>query len=148
MTLLAAGAVILTQLGVISPGIGPGTRAGRTPPSTRGLLISLVLERLDRNHTPVQQTNLFELGDLVGATTTIAAVPAHLSVQAIWLRTGQDTVIPISDLETLAIGPDAVGQSKTYELAGAPTGTYLFMIAQPGAGRELHQVVVQRFFVQ
>ncbi|HLN13598.1 MAG TPA: PrsW family glutamic-type intramembrane protease [bacterium] len=148
VTLLAAGAVILTQLGVITPGIGPGTRAGRTPPSTRGLLISLVLERLDRTHTPVQQTNLFEIGDLVGATATIVAVPEPLRAQAIWLRAGQDTAIPISDLETLAIGPDAAGQSKTYELAGAPAGTYLFLIAQPGAGRELHQVVVQRFFVQ
>ncbi len=69
----------------------------------------MALARLDRTRAPVQQTNLFEIGDLVGATLTVVAVPAPLRVQAIWLRMGQDVPIPISDLAPMVLDPGRVG---------------------------------------
>jgi RsiW-degrading membrane proteinase PrsW (M82 family) len=138
--LFASAAVILTALHVASrPGPAGAVRAAP---------ITVVLARLGPNQRPVQETNVFEPGDVVGATATPSGVPEEVTLQAAWLRTEADHVFPIRDPERFTLGPAAYGRAQTFSLAGAPPGLYVFVLARVGPGRALRVVAAERFFVE
>jgi len=154
LSLLVAGVVVLILFGVIfhaagtGPAAQPPPQGGGAPAASGGLQITVQMAKLDQNHQPVQQTNAFQVGDVVGAVATAVAVPANVKVEAIWLKMDGDNATPLGDPDTISLGPDAVGQSKVFYVTGAPAGTYVFVIAQPGEGSELHPVAGQKFVIQ
>jgi len=140
--LCAAGVVALILAGI--PERLAAAQAGRPG----ALRITVELAKLGPNHRPVQKTNAFAPGDVVGAVFTPAAVPAAVGIQAIWLRTEGDHAFPIAEPDLMTIHPTATAHPRTASLTGAPTGTYVFMIAQRGPGRALHVVAAEQFFIE
>ena len=169
LTLLAAIVVVILVLGAVfrttapqpvaQPQRGqPAQPAAPPPPQPQGggapagqageLQINVVMAKLDQNHNPVQQTNAFQVGDVVGAVAQMVSVPGNITAAAVWLKVDGDNATPLANPRPFQLTPDAQGKTTVFFLSGAPAGTFMFIIALPGQGDEMHVVATAKFTIQ
>jgi len=123
-------------------------QGGGAPAQPGALQINVAMAKLDQNRQPVQQTNSFQVGDTVGAVAQMVSLPGDVTVVVVWLKVDGDNAAPLADPKPIHLSADAQGKATVFYLTGAPAGAYMFLIALPGSGDELHEVAAAKFTIQ
>lgn len=168
--LAAALVVVLIVIGVASrsgggsgapagPGQPPAVpRGGGQPPQVPGppgappqagvLRVTVTMVRVDQNHQPVGETDVFRAGEEVGALARLEAIPQALDLRTVWVRAEGDHVVPVVPPKPLPVTTESQGKQIVFYLRGAPAGQYAFVIFLPGEGDQIQVVMAQKFAIQ